>query len=806
MAIRPFAIPPLALAALVVLCAAPAFSAEPNTGGTGGFKWRVIGPGSGGANFAVAIHPTDPKIMLAGTDMGCLYRTEDAGKSWTIVGSWGNGQANPGYRGAWSALFDPKRPSVAWAASEHAVCKSLDAGKTWRRMTASLGGKPLAFQGVALDPTDSDIVYICQGWAPRGRKSWSHGRVWKSVSGGKSWRELPRPGGPLGKDRRTWARNYTNLLVDPNSLFVKGRGHARVFLFGVDGLYVSENAGASWTSLADKLPNPHLNDMVIVNRKGKSLLFVTVRLKQLDPKKRTWVGGVYRSDDLGKTWVERNRGQEKRLSRMARYNGRFTVMLAHSPAAPRRLYSGAYFGGVYQSDDLGESWRQITHPGSEWLKATDPAGQTFHYHLTRKGGNFTSAYSPGVSHFMFLTTCASNADYIAFTDNYTTFLTRNGGKTWEGALCEYGEPFDKGRFGARPPMKYTHKRHSRGPQMIVAHDVAVDPFDPKTFVLSYSDIGLHITRDGGLWWEVATRGVWGSRGVSTQSRAVVFDPSVKGRLYASMGRAGCIFESADTGRTFRPIHGERLRAIAERHNRRNPRNKLAVYALAVDPSSPPDARTLYAATPFGVYKLADGAKDWEDCSYGLGSAHDIRLLKMDPKQPEILYAGCSYRSRAKAAHGLYRTMDGGKNWVRLGPKRIGAVRSFSICAKRPETLYAVANEPGKVGSVWHDTRLWRSDDRGETWRMLSKLRGDAVGVCPTDPNRVYFGTYAQDLNAERVALLRSTDGGKTWKDIGLDMPLSRPRSFHFDPKDPARFFLLDSFCVYECRDGEVGKR
>ena len=195
----------------------------------------------------------------------------------------------------------------------------------------------------------------------------------------------------------------------------------------------------------------------------------------------------------------------------------------------------------------------------------------------------------------------------------------------------------------------------------------------------------------------------------------------------------------------------------------------------------------------------DGGETWADCSQGLPADLGVVHLAVNPKTPRILYAGHLHRDTAPDA-GLYRSIDGGQNWARLAPERLGALRSLSLCASVPEVLYAVASAPGAPGGYGTPSRLWRSDDRGETWKRLDQRLGSAVAVHPNDPEYVIYATFATDLNAQTPAIWRSRDGGASWQHVARDIPLAQIRRICFDASDPQRLFALNSFCVYEGRD------
>jgi len=364
---------PFGICAFSVLVCSGAAAQERATG-KGEVEWRMLGPGIVGANFAIGFHATNPKIMLGGTDMGGAYRTDDSGKSWRMVGSQRPGESQPGCSfGVWRAVFDPKRPHIAWLGAQFGAHKSTDGGITWKRVTAPITGKPMMIQCIGIDPTDPDIVYIGQGWVPRSVQPWVCGRVWKTLDGSATWEELARPGGTIEADSLK-ARSYTNIIVDPNSPFEKGRGHARVYIFGRGGMFVSENAGQTWASLAKGLPHREVDDMVLVNDAGRSTLFATSHPWATGDGSPAWAGGVLRSDDKGRTWTPKCAGLERALRITAQRNGvrreakgPSAMLLAHSPVAPNVLYAGCQMG-VFRSDDRGETWRKVTKPNDQWVR------------------------------------------------------------------------------------------------------------------------------------------------------------------------------------------------------------------------------------------------------------------------------------------------------------------------------------------------------------------------------------------------------------------------------------------------------
>ncbi len=771
--------------------------------GEGGVSFKPIGQGVGGAFFSLAISPGDSNIILAGTDMGCMFRTEDGGKKWSFLGSEASGD-NPGFRGSWQAAFAPMNPDIAWASGEHGAYKSTDKGKTWKLMTAALGGGPNAYHALAIDPSNSEVVYISQGWAPQffNGRGWSRGRVWKSLDGGKSWEELKL----MDTQKKI---NHSFIVIDPGSTVIERQGHSRVFVGGQNGLYVSENAGKAWAKVDTGIAgaNDDYNSLAVAQIDGHSVFFLSVHPRLLDKDTGAFVGGAYRSDDAGKSWKPLKVNDEKFMSMLASINSRgdgrgaLCVLLRNCPAASKRLYLGSLMG-IFRSDDAGETWGRVTNPAAEWQNFTDKDGSKGFFHLRRAGGNFLSSYNGAMDGLIEMAVAPSNPDVVVFNDYVTITASIDGGKTWGDLTFDYDKPFDAGRFGDRPPMMYTHLTKSRGLQDINPNKIAVDPFDPNTIFIAYADLGLRISRDGGETWEYHTRDIVTNRNRS-QANSVVFDPEVKGRAYLNTASHGCIYVTEDGGRSFKDIS---IRQLSNLSNK-SALDKHFTGGVVVDRNSPGDSRTLYCTTEYGIYKSDDGGKTWEDKSYGLENACRIKCLEIHPSNKEILFAGTDPDGGKpnNPSAGLYRSNDAGRNWLKIGNDKMGAVRSISICAEAPHVMYVVANYPPVCGSYWAKAALWRSDDSGDTWKLLDDtgLIRFAI-VSPIDPNYLYMGRLSdKDVTKVKAGLFRSKDGGKTWDNIGRDISISTPKTFYIYEREPSRIFFGDEFSAYMGIDCEA---
>ncbi len=219
-----------------------------------------------------------------------------------------------------------------------------------------------------------------------------------------------------------------------------------------------------------------------------------------------------------------------------------------------------------------------------------------------------------------------------------------------------------------------------------------------------------------------------------------------------------------------------------------------VWSLAVDPKDP---LTLFAGTrPAGVYRSRDGGIGWErldialatECS--IGTPFVTRVL-VDPDDSRVVWAGVEI-------DGVFRSADGGDTWAKVvrGLTDLD-VHDMAIARATPTRVFASTNG-----------ELFWSDDQGGTWTPvgvktkwpLPYSRG--LAVKPADP-RVLFAGCGETTTGETGHVLRSDDGGQTWRTLPLP---SRPNATIWGlathPADADRVVAWSLFGeVYASEDG-----
>jgi len=282
----------------------------------GGATWTQIGHEIASSYVeALAADPSSPGVLWAGGYYGqSLFRTADGGASWRV--------ATNGVKGTFvtQVAVDPNDPLTVWAvARATGLFKSVDGGLRWKEADKGLPG--ISSAAVALAPGRPGTV-----WAGVGGTATQEG-VYLSTDGGESWRHMTN-GFPADA-----AAVFAVDPVDPDRVFAGTYAN---------GLYVTEDAGASWASTS--LPVGEVVDVVI------------------DPTNTQVVyagsgAGVYKSTDGGSTWTKMNNG--------FRYP-RITA-LAIDPSNPQTLYAGVEdtAAPIYKTVDGGATWTSI----GNWIRS-----------------------------------------------------------------------------------------------------------------------------------------------------------------------------------------------------------------------------------------------------------------------------------------------------------------------------------------------------------------------------------------------------------------------------------------------------
>lgn len=187
----------------------------------------------------------------------------------------------------------------------------------------------------------------------------------------------------------------------------------------------------------------------------------------------------------------------------------------------------------------------------------------------------------------------------------------------------------------------------------------------------------------------------------------------------------------------------------------------------------------------GVWKSTDKGKTWKHM--GLGDSRRIPRMVVHPNDPDTVYAAVlGHLFGPNEERGVYRSTDGGENWdkVLFVNDEVGAV-DLAMDPTNPRVMFAstwrVKRTPYSMDSGGEGSGFWKSVDGGSTWVNITENDGMPEGpigiigmtISPVNPERIWAQVEAPD-----GGLLRSDDGGETWKMINQDNAL-RQRAWYY---------------------------
>ncbi len=742
---------------LILLLTFPSFYATASniTGTSSNIEAKHIGPAVGGAMFAIAIDPTNKNNIFFSGDMGVVYHTVDGGNSWSIV---------PGMYRISSIKFDPNNTDIIWAVGATGVYKSVDGGATWEYTFNTYHSFNFTLGAIAIDPTDSNIVYVAEGFVPYYRLDHIRGRVFKTTNGGKSWKYM-RPGGDSSS--LVYNRNYSKILIDPNSNYTPGVGHSDVYFMGRDYLFKTTDAGDSWQNISF-FEKGQGSDAILIDDNNQTTLIVSVIPVNGHDKK-----GVYKSTDNGQTWQEINNGLEDIIDALYTHNTdinktiQFSLMLAHSHSDKNTIYVGSW-QGVAKTTNQGQSWTQTTPAETPYIQHV--SGVYVQVPLNTHP-NQTETFVGGIDNFIRITASDSDSNFVIFGDNQDISFSTDGGTVWKSRTFDYNDSFVASPTDIlpdlpenSPPNRYTHKIKSRGVQGLVNTDIAIDPFDPKIYYATYMDVGLQISRDAGKTWEHPSDGL----PPKGHAWSVTVDPNNEGVVWVSVNKKDLIYKSTDHGVSW---SGVPVDTSVDK-----------VRDLVFDSNN----SILYAATDEGIFKSSNGGQNWQSISN-----RDTFDIKIDLSNKDILYAG--------TRTGLYKSTDGGNNWNQLASDKMGKV--YNISVGKNNTVYVISNESGEEYD-WQRRRLWVSTDGGVNFSEITPSFMHPIGgvaVDPNDPQHIYISTYGTNQkHPDDIAIMaQSKDGGLTWEKLVDNFAFALGTDIYIDPKNSNHIFFNTRFSLIE---------
>jgi len=619
---------------------------------------------------------------------------------------------------------------------------------------------------------------------------------------------------------------WTSIAPDGGAVtaLAVGPGDAGVLYAATEtsGVFRSTDGGLSWLPARTGLPAGFVDALAIGGPDGRTLAakVVTLSVDDNQPEK------LFVSTDGGDHWVERQPPAASVLS--------FLAALAVSPGPAATLYLVANpgnGGALFESADRGVTWTSIPliPPAPEAPGFADfviaPSAPDVLYALTYLGdllgshdgggswtrvghlpqGTVKLAVDPrDPSHLAAATTLAGSAPAPLHRLGQLA-ISSDGGHTWsrmrvvttqtytlaDSIVGLAFDPFHRdtlyyavkhyvATYGS-PQSDYTEDKYqgllfgsSDGgrswvlqPVTQVLNGLAVVPSPAGSNTRLYaaaSRDGILRSDDGGSSWRGSASGLHAAPNCS-----IAADPFIPRLLYVSTGY--CLDENSDMGF----LQGGPGQAwVPVNRGLRESTRDLDAFGIVPDPRSP---GILYALTGQGLFKSGDRGGHWRPLRQLASDQDAVIALAIDPVDSRRLYAlGFSVapcgRSQCGLAYFAGKSFDGGDTWTELElASGWTYLQSVAVDPQNPEILYVTGGFPS--GSYPPAANLLKSTDRGKTWKEISILGGtqfvSQLLVHPQGGGLLY-AALSRYLYLQPT-LAKSTDGGEHWEEADSGLPL-----------------------------------
>lgn len=678
-------------------------------------RWRLIGPFRGGRTIAATGVPGKPYEYFFGGVAGGVWKTENAGRTWTPIFD----QEPIASIGAITVA--PSDPRVIYVGSGEAdmrsdisfgdgMYKSTDGGATWKHIGLSDSQQ---IGRVIVDPHNPNIVLVAALGHAYGSNEMRG--VYRTTDGGATWTKV------LGKNDDTGA---IDLASDPGNSEVvyaslwQARRQPWASYGPVSGpgsgLYKSTDGGMTWKEITDGgFPSEALGRIGIAVAPGNDgrRVYAIVDAKE---------GGLYRSDNSGASW--KRVYADERIWQRGWYFGGVTV----DPQNPDVVYVADT--ALYKSTDGGEHFDVLKGaPGGDdyhqlWI-APDDSGRMIlacdqGAAVSVDGGaTWSSWYNQPTGQFYHVTTdnrfpyfvygsqqdsgtagVSSRSDFgqITFRD-----WAPVGGEESGVVVADSGAPdtvYSGGPYGGVWKFDWTTGQAadiSPWPRGVPESGLrfnwnapfAVSPQNPR--VLYFAAQMLFRSDNGGSRWtrisgDLTKRA--GEKDAGEKDRGVIYaiaPSSVRAGEIWTGSDNGVIHLTTDDGKTWKDVTPEGL----------PPWSKVSILE-----ASHFDAMTAYAAVdrhqmddyhPY-IYRTHDSGKRWEKITAGLPDDSYVHVVREDPVRKGLLYAGTET--------GVYVSLDDGGHWQSLQRNLpVGPVHDISI-------------HDDDIAVATHGRALWVLDD------------------------------------------------------------------------------------------------
>lgn len=733
-------------------------------------EYRMIGPFRAGRTVGAVGIPTQPNVFFVGVNNGGVWKTDDYGRTWNPIFD----DAPTGSVG--DLAVSPSNPNIIYVGTGEGLhrpdlavgdgmFKSVDGGENWEHIGLD---DVQQVSRVIVHPTNPDIVYVAGLGHPYGANEMRG--IFKSIDGGETWKKT---------------------------------------------LYINHNTGAIQVELDPNNPQ---------------ILFANMWEHQEGPWENAKFSGpnsgLYKSTDGGETW----RNIKKGLPGENEELGRIGVAIALSNS--NRMYAtvdARKNGGVYKSDDAGESWELITTERRLWGRGSDFAeikvhpknenilfvGNVASYKSIDGGKNWTSIKgAPGGDDYHRIWINPINPEIMLFAADQGAVVTVNGGKTWSSWYNQpttqlyhvstdnqfpywvYGGQQESGAIGiaSRSNGGQISFREFMG---VGADEYAYVAPDPKDSNIIYGGRVIRFNKKTGQSQYVGPEVLRSRNFRYLRTMPLIFHPADDNMLLYG---TSVVWKTLDGGQNWQQISLDLTRKQSEvpasvgdykTEDMKTMRQRAIVYALG---PSPLDKNIIWAGTDDGlVHVTLDGGKTWKDVTpSSIASWDKISQIDAGHFDKGTAYIAVNSIRKDDMKPHIFKTHDYGTTWkeVTSGMNPSGPVNTVREDHKQKGLLFAGT-----------EREVYFSSNDGESWQSLRmNMPASSIRDLVIHENDLVIGTHGRsiwilddfsslrelsELNSKNAHLYQPSDTYRIRFNMFSDTPLPPEEPTGQNPPDGA---------------------
>lgn len=658
-----------------------------------GLKYRLVGPFRGGRATGVAGVPGDPDTFYFGAASGGLWKTTNGGMTWKPL--WDKfPEAAPAVGAVAVAPSDSKILYVGTGEINirgnvvvgNGLYKSVDAGKTWSfsglRDTQVIGR-------IIVDPKDSNRLFVAALGHPFGPNR--ERGIFRSVDGGKTWTKV------LYVDDKTGGADIAFQPGNPQVMYAgMWQAYRKPWIMESggpgSGFFKSTDGGSTWTRLSGNgLPDGILGRVNVAPTSDPNRIYAMIEAKK---------GGLYRTDDGGKSWKLINDKNEYR--QRAWY---FNTVFA-DPKTPDTVY--VLNTALYRSTDAGKTFKNLHTPHGDdhelWIDPTNPKRM-----INSNDGGGAISVDGGETWSSDMNQPTAQFYHIA-TDNQFPF--RIYGDQQDNSSVSIASA---GRGGGVGIEDYYEVGGGESGYIVP------DPSDPDIVYgggydaeLTRYDHRTGMTREITPW----PRNSMGWAPGNLEHRFQWTAPIMVSRHapHALYFGGEVLFKSTDQGASWKMISGDLTRNDKSKQlSSGGPLTKdntsVEIYDTIFSIADGEDSNEIWVGTDDGLVQITrDGGASWQNITPPqMPEWASVDKVEVDPARPGTAYVAADRHRLDDFGPYAFRTADYGRTWT-------------MITAGIPKDAYVhvVRVDPARAGLLYAGTErgVFVSFDDGAKWQPL----------------------------------------------------------------------------------------